>query len=82
MPKKKSKKSIDRMPRLWDTWGMTKSKKAKKQGFISVGGLPQGMLSAIREDAKRNQRSVAGEVRALLIEALAAHGYVPQEVSK
>lgn len=61
------------MPQSCDKWGMTKTRKAKKQGFISVGGLPIELLQAIKTEAKKNQRSVAGEVRALLIEALAAN---------
>lgn len=66
------------MPQVCDKRGMQKGRKAKKQGFISVGGLSPKLIEAIKTEAEKNQRSVAGEVRALLIRALAQHAEAAQ----
>ena len=39
-----------------------------KRPFIGISGLSEQLLAALRELAKRNHRSLAGEVRSILSE--------------
>jgi plasmid stability protein len=47
-----------------------KSRKPAKQANISITGVPGKLLAELREDAKRNHRSLAGHIRAILEHAL------------
>jgi len=38
----------------------------KKSVFVGVSGIPTAMADALREQARANNRSVSGEVRAII----------------
>lgn len=50
--------------------GEMRTRKAAKQVNISITKVPAEVLAALRERAKANNRSLAGEVRAILAECL------------
>lgn len=46
--------------------GATKSKKPAKPVIIGVNGVPEQLKRALREAARRNNRSLSGQIRAIL----------------
>lgn len=46
--------------------GATKSKKPAKPVIIGVNGVPEELKRALREAARRNNRSLSGQIRAIL----------------
>jgi len=44
--------------------------KSKKRAFLGVNGLPVETMLVLRQRARQNNRSVSGEVRAILEGAL------------
>jgi plasmid stability protein len=46
--------------------GTTKVKKPAKQAMIGLCGVSEKLKAALRELARRNNRSLSGEVRAIL----------------
>jgi plasmid stability protein len=49
-------------------------KRSKKLAYIGVSGLSPELMNALRERAKRNNRSLSGELRAIIAEAIDGEG--------
>lgn len=48
-----------------------KARKSAKPAIIGISGVPAEIVDALKSAARANNRSVSGQVRAMLIEALA-----------
>lgn len=54
--------------------GATKSKKPAKPVIIGLCGVPEELKNALRESARRNNRSLSGEIRAILEARMTSEG--------